>query len=74
MARIFVTVKTKARTESVEKIDESHFKVAVTEPPIEGKANYAVIKALAKHLGVPQIKLEIVSGKTSRQKVVDIML
>ena len=38
--KIFVTVKPNAKEERVEKIDDTHFKVSVKEPPTEGRANW----------------------------------
>ncbi len=49
-----------------------HFKVKVTAPPIEGRANKALIDLLAKKLGVPKSHIEIISGKSSRLKSVRI--
>ena len=40
--------------------------VYVREPAVEGKATEAVVKLLAKHLGVARSRLELVSGATSR--------
>lgn len=68
--RLFVAVKTKAKKIGVEQVDDTHFKVAVKEAPDKGKANEAVIKALAKFLGVAPSRLAIASGHTSRQKVI----
>ncbi len=45
-------------------------KVRVTAPPEDGKANEAVIKLLAEHFKVSKSSIDIVSGWTSRQKVV----
>ncbi len=42
--------------------------IFVREPAIEGKANDAVVKLLAAHLGVPRRRLELISGATSRVK------
>jgi uncharacterized protein len=42
--------------------------IYVQERAIEGKANEAVVKLLADHLGVPKSRLELVSGATSRVK------
>ncbi|HZN81514.1 MAG TPA: DUF167 domain-containing protein [Mycobacterium sp.] len=42
--------------------------IHVREPAIEGKANDAVVKLLAAHLGVPRRRLELISGATSRVK------
>ena len=49
-----------------------HFKVKVTAPPVEGRANKALIDLLAKKLGVPKSHFEIISGKSSRLKSVRI--
>jgi uncharacterized protein (TIGR00251 family) len=42
--------------------------VYVREPALEGKANEAVVKLLAKHLGVAPSRLDLVSGASSRVK------
>ncbi|MDP2705675.1 MAG: DUF167 domain-containing protein [bacterium] len=70
--RIFVSAKPAAREESIEKIDETHFVVAVKEPPIQGRANQAIIRALAEYFNVSSSQIAIVSGWTSRQKVIEI--
>jgi uncharacterized protein YggU (UPF0235/DUF167 family) len=44
----------------------------VTEPADGGRANAAVIEALAKHFGVPRRLVTIVRGARSRQKLVEI--
>ena len=49
---IQVKVKPNSRTEEVSQESDS-FTVKVKEPPREGKANQAVIRLLAQHLGVP---------------------
>ncbi len=49
-----------------------HFKVKVTAPPIEGRANKALIDLLAKKLRVPKGSIEIISGKRSRLKSIRI--
>ncbi len=42
--------------------------IYVREQAVEGKANEAVVKVLAAHLGVPRSQVELVSGTTSRIK------
>jgi uncharacterized protein (TIGR00251 family) len=42
----------------------------VTAPPEGGKANAVVVKLLARSLGIPKTRLEIVRGVASRQKLV----
>lgn len=50
--KIFVQAKPGSREEKVEQTDGTHFTVSVKEPPVQGKANRAIVDALAKHLGV----------------------
>lgn len=43
-------------------------KIAITSPPVDGKANSALIAFLAKKLALPKSAITIVGGETSRQK------
>lgn len=45
-------------------------KVRLQAPPVEGKANKALVKLLAKTLGVPARDIEITAGETGRNKQV----
>ena len=47
-------------------------KIAVTAPPVDGKANAAVIDALAEALRIPRSSIEIARGETGRRKTVRI--
>jgi uncharacterized protein YggU (UPF0235/DUF167 family) len=46
--------------------------VAVTEPAVDGRATAAALRALARALGVPAGDVVLVSGATSRTKVVEV--
>jgi uncharacterized protein len=48
--------------------DEASIKVALSAPPIDGKANAVLIEFLAELLGVPRSSVEIASGPQSRSK------
>lgn len=48
-------------------------KVRLTAPPVEGKANKALIAFLAQELGVRKSQVEIVAGETSRNKVICVL-
>lgn len=72
--KIEVHAKPGAREDLVEKVDETHYLVAVKEPPVEGRANAAIIRALAGHFGVAISCVRIMTGHTSRQKVVEIVV
>ncbi len=47
-------------------------KVALTAPPVEGKANEACIEFFANLLKVPRSSVTIAAGQTSRNKVIRI--
>lgn len=47
-------------------------KVAVTAPPVDGAANEQLLALLAKSLGITKSKIVLLSGATSRHKVVRI--
>ncbi len=46
--------------------------VGITATPEKGKANVEVIRKLSKYLKVPQSAIHIVSGHTTRKKIVEI--
>lgn len=71
--KIFIKVKPSSKTKSVKKTGEKNFEVRVKEPSKEGKANEAVIKVLADYFDLPKSKIEIVAGKNSKQKIVEII-
>jgi hypothetical protein len=48
-------------------------KVKVTAPPIEGKANEALIRFLAKEIGISPSCIEILKGHHSREKTLKIL-
>lgn len=52
----------------VEAAGTGELTIHVQEQAVEGKANEAVVKLLAKHLGVPRSRVALVSGATSRVK------
>lgn len=67
--RLFVITKTNAKENRVKQISETHFTVLVKEAPIEGRANVAIIKALAKFLDIAPSRLTLLSGATAKRKV-----
>ena len=60
-----------SRTEIAGK-ENGIYRVKITAPPVEGKANKALINFLSERVGVPRGAVEIVSGKTGRLKLVRI--
>lgn len=71
--KIFISAKPSAKEDRVEKLDDTHFKVWVREPPIRGRANAALTRLLAEYFKIPLSHVSIVQGLYSREKVVDIV-
>ncbi|MFH1709562.1 MAG: DUF167 domain-containing protein [bacterium] len=53
-------------------VEEGRVRVYLTAPAVEGKANKALINFLAAHFRVKKNMVTIISGQTSRVKLVDI--
>lgn len=72
--KIFVKAKPGAKENKVEKLDDEHFVVSVTEPPIQGRANKAIVEELGEYFSTSVSNITIISGHTSRNKVVEVDL
>jgi uncharacterized protein (TIGR00251 family) len=75
--RIAVRLTPHGRADRIEGIVHSAngrpaVKVSVTAPPVEGRANDALVLLLAKQWSVPKRDLAIVAGQKSRDKIVHI--
>ena len=64
-----VRVTPKASRSRVVVEEGGAIRVYITVVPEGGKANAAVVKLLAKALGLPKLRLELVRGATSRDKL-----
>ena len=62
-----------SRDQIVGKDKDGTLKIKVTAPPRDGKANSKVLNLLSKELNIPKSKISIVSGQTSRDKVIEIV-
>jgi len=71
--KIEVHVKPNARKEGVEKTPLGIYKVSVNAPPQDGRANEAVIEALAEYFGVSKSSIVILRGQTGRRKLVEVL-
>lgn len=70
--KIFIKAKPNAKEEKIEKINENNYVVSVNEPPVKGKANEAIKNALAVYFKVASSRIKIVSGYSSRNKIIEI--
>lgn len=48
------------------------YHVYVSQPPLEGKANRAVIEALAQHFNINRSKVILLSGEKSKNKIFEV--
>jgi uncharacterized protein len=67
-----VKVHPRARKNAITGIVGDALKLALTAPPVEGRANQAVIEFFADFFEIARSSVTIASGATSRNKVVRI--
>lgn len=67
---IKVVVHPQASQNRIESVYNGMLKIDVTSPPEKGKANNAIIKLLAEKLGFAKSSIEIMMGKSLREKVI----
>ncbi len=65
-----VRVVPRASRNEIVGIHGDAIRIRLTAPPVEGRANEALIAFLAKRLGVRKSQVEIVAGATSRRKTI----
>ena len=75
MTRLTVRVTPRAARDRIDGFDgEGVLHLRVTAPPADGEANAAVVKLLARTLGLPARDVVLVSGATARRKVFEVAL
>lgn len=81
--KILVKAKPRSRNEKVEQLTQPTlglgavselliYKVSVKESPVDGKANEAIVRLLAEHFQTQMYNVRIISGQTSKQKIVEV--
>ncbi len=61
-----------SKNEVVGKMANGILKVKLTSAPVDGEANKSLIKLLAKEFKVKKGQIQILKGKTSKNKLVEI--
>jgi len=71
---MFLTIKIIPRSSrnEIKEMPNGDWRIKLTAPPVDGKANEALIELLAEHFDVSKSKIKIVRGPTSKNKIVDI--
>jgi uncharacterized protein (TIGR00251 family) len=63
-----VHLQPRASRNGIDGLHGDALKLRVTAPPVEGRANKALKKLLAEHLGIPPSRIAIIAGQRSREK------
>lgn len=69
--KVIIRVKPNSHQEKIEKT-ENDYLIFVKEPPVDNRANQAVIKVLANYFKIPKSRISILSGLKSKQKVIEV--
>ncbi len=72
MGRLKLHVTPGAREEGIAGWRGGSLRLKVRERPQKGQANEAVLRLLARRLGIPRARLSIVHGAVSRDKLVEV--
>ena len=69
---LLLSVMPNARRTEVDGLHDGALRLRLAAPPIDGRANEALVAWLAKSLGVPKRDIEVLRGESSRRKQVAI--
>jgi uncharacterized protein len=70
MKTIRLKVKPGSQREELTELDDGTWLARVKAPPVDGKANAAVIELVARHFGLRKSQVSIKSGASARMKLV----
>ncbi len=70
--KIKVAIKTNAKQEVVQELEDGSFLVKVNASPVEGKANKRAIELLADYFDRPKTSIALVGGQKSKNKIFEI--
>ncbi len=70
-ARLRVRLQPRSRREGVLGLQGDALRIAVHAPPVEGAANEALVRLLARLVDVPRTHVTVVLGATARDKVLE---
>jgi uncharacterized protein (TIGR00251 family) len=66
---VSVRVQPGARKDTVLGLHGGAVKIALSAPPVDGKANDALVAFVAEKVGLPRARVSLLSGMTNRNKV-----
>lgn len=72
LARLAVYIQPGASKTELAGLHDGLIKIRIAAPPVENAANRVLIEFIAERVGVPKRCIRIVSGSTSRRKVLEV--
>ncbi len=70
--KISVKIKPGSKKECVERVDGTNFIIHIKAPPVDGKANDALVRVLSDYFGVHRSQISIIRGAASKYKLIEI--
>ncbi|MFA7654440.1 MAG: DUF167 domain-containing protein [Candidatus Magasanikbacteria bacterium] len=70
--KIIIKVIPRSSKNELKQLADGSYKAKLTAPPVDGKANEALIEILAEYFNIPKSKIKIARGLTSKNKTVKI--
>ena len=67
---IAVHVQPGAKRTAVAGVHGERLKIRISAPPVEGRANAAIVAFIAEQLGVPRAQVSVARGERSRDKLI----
>lgn len=65
---LYLRVQPGAKVEQAETVHDGRIKVKTTAPPVDGRANKALARWLAREFGVARREIELIRGAAARDK------
>lgn len=65
---LWVVVQPRSTREGVLGLRGEEVRIGVNAPPVEGEANHALCRFLARETGLPKGRVAVISGERSRHK------
>jgi uncharacterized protein (TIGR00251 family) len=72
VAELRVRLTPRAHRDAIEGVRDGVVLARVRAPPVDGRANAALVKLVAKAAGVPASRVQILRGHSAREKVVEV--
>lgn len=70
--KVRIKVRPNSKEQSIREEPDGSLTVRLKSPPVDGKANDELIRAIAEKFGVPKSRVRILTGFSSKTKLVEI--